>query len=400
MIVICEECGKKYQIDPGKIKGTQARFKCKSCNQLITVIKPEEKPSEPSVVEGPAAAQVEESPSAPEKKKKEKSEKPKKAKKKPAKKKKGLGLRGKMIVLFLLIPIVFIVAAGMLYLWQLESLSTLITEESSRVVTRLAEDSIAGTSRAVARQCSIFIQSRPDLSKDRYNTDAEFKKIAVQKVGKTGYTALYELPGSDGVWRTWAHANPKIIGIDMSKLKKPLGRNFPGFWRVYTGVKGGKESKGYYGWQDRDGKIRDKFMVCTPVAGTRYIVAATTYLDEFTMPVKEMEGHARGLTLKTRNIIFAILGGTIVLIGLIVSLYGHGLTGRIRHLTDTADRISVGELDAEIEIKSNDEIGELSEAIVRMQESIRLSIERLRRRCGWIVDFEDKESMIFARRSR
>ena len=27
-------------------------------------------------------------------------------------------------------------------------------------------------------------------------------------------------------------------------------------------------------------------------------------------------------------------------------------------------------------------------------------IERLRRRCGWIVDFKDKESMIFTRRSR
>jgi hypothetical protein len=27
-------------------------------------------------------------------------------------------------------------------------------------------------------------------------------------------------------------------------------------------------------------------------------------------------------------------------------------------------------------------------------------IERLRRRCGWIVDFENKESMIFKRRSK
>jgi hypothetical protein len=27
-------------------------------------------------------------------------------------------------------------------------------------------------------------------------------------------------------------------------------------------------------------------------------------------------------------------------------------------------------------------------------------IEILRRRCGWIVDFEDKESMIFTRKSR
>ena len=55
-----------------------------------------------------------------------------------------------------------------------------------------------------------------------------FKTLAVQKVGQTGYTALYELPGSDGIWRTWAHVNDKIIGIDMSKLKKPLGRSFPG----------------------------------------------------------------------------------------------------------------------------------------------------------------------------
>jgi HAMP domain-containing protein len=45
-----------------------------------------------------------------------------------------------------------------------------------------------------------------------------------------------------------------------------------------------------------------------------------------------------------------------------------------------AERISVGEMDAEIKIKSRDEIGDLAEAISRMQESIRLSIERLRRR--------------------
>jgi methyl-accepting chemotaxis protein len=45
-----------------------------------------------------------------------------------------------------------------------------------------------------------------------------------------------------------------------------------------------------------------------------------------------------------------------------------------------AERISVGDLDIEIESTSTDEIGELSEAISRMQESIRLSIERLRRR--------------------
>ncbi len=46
MIVICEECGKKYNIDPLKIKGDKAKFKCNVCDFIITVIKPAETPVE------------------------------------------------------------------------------------------------------------------------------------------------------------------------------------------------------------------------------------------------------------------------------------------------------------------------------------------------------------------
>jgi methyl-accepting chemotaxis protein len=108
--------------------------------------------------------------------------------------------------------------------------------------------------------------------------------------------------------------------------------------------------------------------------------AHPTYLDEFTGPVKLMETRAKLLTEKTRLITLAILGGTIFLIGVIVLIYGHRLTGKIKSLTDVAERISIGDLGIEIETQSKDEIGELAEAISRMQDSIRLSIERLRRR--------------------
>jgi predicted Zn finger-like uncharacterized protein len=392
MIVICEECGKKYQIDPEKIKGKQARFKCKACKHEITVSKPEPKPSVtapvPPSVEEPVAAVSEKEPptkepkedeGSPKKKKSKKEVKKEKAAKKSGAKLKGLNVRSKMMILFLFIPIIVIAGAGALYLKQLSDLTTELTGESTKVVTQMAEDSIEQTARTVAKQCRLFLMGRPELRRIDYDQDPDFRKIAVQKVGKTGYTALYELPDSEGVWRTWAHVNPKIIGIDMSKLKKPLGKNFPGFWRVYTGVKNGKESKGYYAWRDRDGSVRDKFMVCTPVEGTRFIVAATTYLDEFTQPIKIMEARAAEQVVNTRNIIFIILAGAIVLIGVIVSLYGYNLTKKIKSLTDTANRISVGELDAEIRIQSKDEIGDLAESISRMQESIRLSIERLRR---------------------
>ena len=381
MIVICEECGKKYRIDPAKIPEKGARFKCKSCSNVITVSKPEAtspEPPPPSPDQMPAQDGEERLVAAePAEQKKPASTK---KSQKPRRKTKGFGLRTKMALLFVFIPIVLIAAAGALYLWQLNTLASDITNVSSKVVTQIAEDVIQENARAVAKQCNLYLASHPKLKKEDYNNDQGFKKSVVQKVGKSGYTALHEIPGADGVWRTWAHVNPKIVGIDMSKLKKPLGRNFPGFWKIYTGVKVDRESKGYYAWKDADGRVRDKFMVCTPIKGTRYVIASTTYLDEFTQPVTHMEARAKKFLTNTRNIVFGIMGGTLILIILTVSIYGTKLTGTIKSLTDVADRISVGDLDAEIKIKSKDELGDLAEAISRMQDSIRLSIERLRRR--------------------
>ncbi|MFC1577503.1 HAMP domain-containing protein [Thermodesulfobacteriota bacterium] len=377
MIIICEECGKKYRIDPAKIKGKAASFKCRDCTHLIVVSKPEPPPEMAAMDSRPTlesiTTTIDDSSMAA---KNDIRQAPEKARHRT----KGLGLRSKMLLLFMVVPIILMAGASLLYLWQLESTSNLLTRESSKFVNQMAEEKIADISAAVAMQCKLYLLSHPGLIREDFNEDMGFKTLAVQKVGMTGYTALYELPGPDGVWRTWAHVNNKIIGIDMSKLKKPLGRNFPGFWKIYIGVEGGKKSQGYYTWQDKDGKFRDKFMVCIPVAGTRFVVAATTYMDEFTGPVKRMQARANELTEKARLITWAILGLTLLLIGLIVTIYGHRLTGKIKSLTDVADRISVGELGMEIKTTSKDEIGELAEAIARMQDSIRLSIERLRRR--------------------
>jgi HAMP domain-containing protein len=294
--------------------------------------------------------------------------------------KKGLGLRSKIFLLFFFVPIGIMVSAGFFYLWALDDLSSLITGESTKVVTNLGEQIIAEKARSVSEQVRLYLSSRPNLRQHDFGADQEFQKLAVQKVGATGYTAFYAMPDEQGIWRTWAHANPKIIGIDMSTLKEPMANNFEGFWKIFSGVKEGKESRGYYTWQEKDGSFRDKYMVCAPVKGTPYVVAATTYLDEFTKPVKDMKNRANQMTLETRNTVYTIVGGTLLLVGIIVILYGQKLSSRVRTLRNVAERISVGDLDAEIKIKSKDEIGDLAEAINRMQESIRLSIARLRRR--------------------
>ena len=383
MIVICEECGKKYRIDPSKIKGRAASFKCRVCTHVIMVTKPEHEaaPEPPAAVEPPAADMQEDASLPPPAPEAEPQSAAAEAVLPKAPRKRGMfGLRAKMLLLFLFIPLILMIGASLAYLWQLDQMSKLLTKESTHIVNRMAEEKIRDLSSAVAIQARLYLLANPELDKNDFMNDMGFKTLAVQKVGLTGYTALYEMPDDQGIWRTWAHVQPRIIGIDMSTLKKPLGRNFPGFWKVFSGVKGDKRSQGYYTWQEKDGSFREKFMVCTPVAGTRYVIAATTYLDEFHGPIRQMEKRAREETEKTRQYILIILGVTLLLIGIIVFTYGHRLTGKLKSLTEVTERISVGDLAAEVETKSRDEIGELAEAIGRMQDSIRLSIERLRRR--------------------
>jgi HAMP domain-containing protein len=286
-----------------------------------------------------------------------------------------------MFVLFFFIPISLILIASLMYMRQLSTLSSHLAKRSSDTVTKVTEEVVAQRAKEVASQCKVYLITHPELKKAFFDFDLRFKRIAVQKIGVTGYTAVYETAESDGIWRLWTHVNPNVVGIDTSTLKESLGETFPGFWKIYTGVKGGKDSRGYYKWRDPDGTLRDKFMVCVPIEGTPYVLAATAYLEEFTETAKSMQEGAAQFALRTRNIVIGILGGTLILIGFTVALYGYKLTKRIKSLTSVADRISVGDLDVSVTgIRSRDEIGDLALAIKRMQESIRLAIKRMKER--------------------
>ena len=86
-------------------------------------------------------------------------------------------------------------------------------------------------------------------------------------------------------------------------------------------------------------------------------------------------------TLRDTGIFTYILLGITALGVIIIAWFlGRAIGTPLKKLTEVAERISVGDLGAEIKIKSRDEIGNLAEAIMRMQDSLRLAIERLRRR--------------------
>ncbi|RPI77395.1 MAG: hypothetical protein EHM45_09225 [Desulfobacteraceae bacterium] len=285
MIVICEECGQKYELDPSIMTRRKAKIKCKSCNFLINIYNPESikdvtaedlmYPSEKQVraqdLTQSTASKSSSAPSMP-------------AIKAGASQRRhiGIGLRGQLI-LFFLTPLTLVLAVGgYFFVRQMDALGNTMADESLRMLTSVSENEVTEYSKAVSQQIQIYLTNHPDLKKEKFNDDVDFKKIAIQRISLTmrGTTSLYE-PTVDGKQVFWAHANPDYIGRDMDSLQASFGKGFNEFMKIIRNGRSGKESSGRY-TQGTVSRPQDIFMVCTPVKGTPYYVSCSTYLSEST----------------------------------------------------------------------------------------------------------------------
>ena len=131
----------------------------------------------------------------------------------------------------------------------------------------------------------------------------------------------------------------------------------------------------------RAGKTKKSGMVQFKNSSGRQAIgfAKTTNLG-WILAIQQEKDEAFLILKDAQKFAFILIGATFVIVVLIAYFASRAIVTPIRRLTDAANRISVGELGVEIENKSKDEIGDLAEAVTRMQDSIRLSIERLRRR--------------------
>lgn len=360
LVVTCQECGKQYGTDPEKLKKEQVTFPCKQCGAQVTAVRPRR---------GVATQTVNQSSPAPIENVL------------PRKSIFRMGLTIKFL-LFTILPLVIIsVAVVLIADNRMRSLQTQTISSSTEVVKDVSEDLILQISETVARQTRQYLYSHPDLRKERFNRDIYFKKVVLQKIGETGATSLYEIAGDNSAWLTWADVNPTLVGQDMRVMESVLGDHFTDYWKIITGVKKGNISKGVYKWPDKKGKLRDKFMVCTPIEGTPFVISASIFVDEIITPLRAIEAQGNQVAQQIRITLVAILGCGLLLIFFLLLFYGKSITSKIKRLADWADSISLGHLDSQpVELNTGDEISELAEAVARMQESIRLSLRRLQKK--------------------
>ena len=306
------------------------------------------------------------------------------------------GLQGKLMSgVFIPIVFAFLVIGGLLFVSvgplvsirslgsnSLNELGSASVQESTALLNKLGEQIIREKAESVARQIEIYLEAHPGLSGTSLVNNHRLQEIAVQRVGQTGYTAVHNNKGIN-----YFHVNPKIVGINLHGLAGQL----PDFVKIMKeGLSGPAE--GYYNWKDVDGTIRQKYMYTTPVEGTNLVVAATTYIDEFGKPasvilgkVGQMQG-TYSARYNNRFLIFLAVV-IIVLVVLLVVIYKFSLSivRPIRHLSEVADKISMGDLDAMVNIEGEGEVAVLGESIERMRTSVKTAMDRLENKGPIIV---------------
>lgn len=449
MIVICEECGKKYKIDPAKIRGELARFKCKACSHIITVNKQErvtKREPTPETVAAPIAsvqAPREEKddvtnqapPSRiPEPKTQSSADRVERRKKKS-----GMGLTTKVILLMLLVSLL----PGAIYsIISFKQANDRIINDTTRFNEQITGALAAEVDEWIDKNVRILnaVAKMPGIqSMNRFEQEILLKTVQEEypwmylvfttdingmNVARNDGQDLkdysdrqYVQDITSGKELTWQNLIGKtskqpalVIAVPIRKNNQTIGVMAAAMTRdaISKRIANWRQGKtGYAFLVDQNGKVvahqiadfveKQKDLSKNPLVqaakakksglvefkddnGQNAIgIAKTTHLG-WTLAIQQEKNEAFSQLKQAQTFAFILMGATFVIVVIIAYFASRAIVTPIRKLTDAANRISVGELGVEIENKSKDEIGDLAEAITRMQDSIRLSIERLRRR--------------------
>jgi HAMP domain-containing protein len=286
----------------------------------------------------------------------------------------------KLLIAFLILSIASVGTIGFFAVSSMGELRTIATTnsvslgetasaDSAAALAALGESAIKEKALDVSEQVKIYLEAHPGLSADALGGMPDLTRIAVQPVGDTGYTCVYE----KGTALMRLHPNPELVNYDMRNLRDTL----PSWWKIYEPSLSGAISGGYYDWKEPDGKIREKFMYMVPVEGTEYMVAATTYIDEFQKPVEATRLTIAAETKKTADTIDDQISHTITLflgifVALLIGIAGlvvvlsRMITDPIRELSRGAEEIGSGNLDHRVRVHSGDEFELLADAFNRM----------------------------------
>jgi PAS domain S-box-containing protein len=262
-----------------------------------------------------------------------------------------------------------------------------LSDYAKKQLEDIGRANIQYKAQEVATQVELFLGFNPHLDMRQLQDNERFKSLAVQTVGRTGYTCLYE--AETGIMRM--HPNPELIDRGLRFLSDRL----PAWWAIFEPSLAGVEASGYYEWIEPDGRVRNKYMAMAPVAvklqGRTLMIAATTYIDEFSIPVLTMNQKSEEIKATYREfignqvVIIGIAMATILSLTLIAVYFLSQRAARrfiypIVSLADAAEGFGEDQRDVENAsaiLDRKDEIGALARSFHRMRLQIKGQFQKL-----------------------
>ncbi len=181
------------------------------------------------------------------------------------------------------------------------------------------------------------------------------------RIAQTGYMYIF-----DGDGNMLVHPNPNLDGTNFVALEDPVTRR-PISTELMEVAATGEEL--YYKWDkpsDPGHYIYDKLAVVRYLPGFDWYIGSSVYVDELQSSSKVLTD--RILTMALVAMVAAIL---------LALIFVHWVTRPIRRLSETAERVSGGELGAKSGIRRDDELGVLAGAFDRMVDQLRGNIHTL-----------------------
>ncbi len=302
------------------------------------------------------------------------------------------GIRAKILIFFLALSFISLGVISFVAFHTIYEVSYLVKQNSIRMGQEVARQSIAALEdlgrtliqrRAlyVANEVRLFMRYHPNLDISELSGNKELGEIAVQRVGQTGSTMLYDRAGV-----VYFHSDPNMVGVNLLKVSGEPVYFLPIVERSFLG-----EASGYYEWKDEEGEVREKYMHCMPVGGTEFVVAASTYIDEYLAPAEGLERQITAAVSatseyideqlqKTQLIFTAIFGGIIIFATVVIFLLSRAITRPILAVTRGAEVLAKGGLDYSIEANTGDEIQQLAERFNIMAKALKESYTDLERK--------------------
>jgi len=251
-------------------------------------------------------------------------------------------------------------------------------ERSSVLLTRMGETYIRQKALDIAQQLDLVLQSHPYMSLADLRRDRKFRNMAVQTIGQRGYTGLFETKTA----MIRFHRDRAVEHTSARMFEKTL----PDYWKIIGAAREGKPSGGYYDWREEDSTLSKKYMYIVPLSqptgdGRQLSLFVTTYLDEFTKPLREahsIQQETAQDVLRTTSILihsirnngFLFMGIGILLVSFTAFAIGRYFSRGITRLSDATKRVNAGDLTTHVRPVPSGEIRTLMEDFNRMVERL------------------------------